>query len=162
PPPLPAPPSETKANTPVAIAPPPLPIPPSMPPAPRSEPSRPMAVAPSQPPTPSVQPDKAKAQQLLADARRLQKEGRLAEARQKPVTAQKLGASFGLSEDRPELALLDLAALTDKRIDSLKHQANDHLQVAATDPNRFPKAEANLLEARQLAIAFGFDTKELD
>ncbi len=146
-----------------ATKPPAPPVRPSLPPAPRSEASRPpLPKAPSPAPAPLPGPDKTKAQQLLAQARQHQKDGRLAEARLKALEAQKVGATFGPSEDRPELALLDLAALCDKRIDSLKQRAQDYLLTAATDPSRFQKAEANLVQARQLAVAFGFDSMDVD
>jgi type II secretory pathway component GspD/PulD (secretin)/tetratricopeptide (TPR) repeat protein len=139
----------------------------SVPPAPRADATPAVAAARqptvAAPPTaPVVDTGKQNAQRLLAEARLFQKEGRLAEARQKVLEAQKVGASFTPGEDRPEAALLELAALCDKRIDSLKQQAGDYLHSTNGDPSRYQKAETNLVQARQLASAFGFDTQEID
>jgi type II secretory pathway component GspD/PulD (secretin) len=105
---------------------------------------------------------KEQARLLLLQARQYQKEGRLEEARQKALEAQGLGASYGPEEDRPEVALIGLSALCQKRVDSLVQQANDFTSTAEVDPTRYQRAEANLVQARGLAVAFGFDTQSVD
>jgi type II secretory pathway component GspD/PulD (secretin) len=122
-------------------------------------------VLPSQP-TPVGGPqgpaiDKPRAQALLAEARRLQGQGMLMEARQKALEAQHIGAFFGPEEDTPELALVSLIALCDQRINGLLVHATDMAQMAA-DPARLQKAEADLAQARQLAVVFGVDTQAID
>src|SRR5581483_8339251 len=68
---------------------------------------------------------KAQAQQLLVQARALQKENKLIDARAKAIEAQKLGAPFGPLEDSPELALQQLAVQTRQHIDVLLRNATE-------------------------------------
>jgi type II secretory pathway component GspD/PulD (secretin) len=105
---------------------------------------------------------KLQAQTLVSESRQLQREGRLVEARQKALDAQKLGAVFGPTEDRPEQALLAVGALCQRRIETLMQQANDSLSRAATDSSRYFQAEQQMNQARSLAVAFGFDTQLID
>lgn len=129
-------------------------------------PTPPPALEPPPLPTPSTSgpaaSSKAEAQKLIAEARQLQQEGRLLEAREKAMAAQKLAASFGPEDDRPELVLLALTALCEKRVETLLQQASDHMAAAATDPSRLHKAEADLTQARQLAVGFAIDTHRID
>jgi type II secretory pathway component GspD/PulD (secretin) len=108
--------------------------------------------------SPAVADKKTQARALLAEARQLQKEGRLVEARQKAEDARNTGASFGPDEDRPELVMLALSALCQQRIERLLQQAND---TAATngDPGRYQRAELDLKQARQLAQAFKLESQ---
>src|SRR5262249_55649886 len=46
--------------------------------------------------------------------------------------------------------------------ESLVQQATDYAATAQADPARFQKAEADLAQARQLAIGFGVDTQAID
>src|SRR5439155_23351295 len=62
---------------------------------------------------------KARAVQLVMEARRLQREGHLVESRQQAIEAQKLGAVYAPTEDRPDMVLVELAALCKKRVESL-------------------------------------------
>src|SRR5262249_19128805 len=145
-----------------ALPPPPEPVVPSpLPPGPAvaGGPEMPPTVTPHMAPAPV--PDKAQAQRLLTDARQFQKEGRLAEAAQRARDAKKAGATFGPDEDRPEVALLAAAALGEKRIEGLLQQAPDLASAPPTDPSRYQKAEAVLVQARQLADAFGFDAQPI-
>jgi type II secretory pathway component GspD/PulD (secretin) len=105
---------------------------------------------------------KLRAQQLLAEARTLQRQGLLVEARQKVLEAQRAGAVFGADEDRPELALIQLAGLASKQIEGLLQEATDNAVTAAINPVRYQKAEADLVKARQLADSFGLDTQPID
>jgi len=122
------------------------------------------ATLPIMPPTvPSMaNGSKEQARLLLLEARQCQKEGRLLEARQKALEAQRVGAAFGSNEDTPELALLAISALCQKRIDALVQQATDYATALDRDPSRCQRAEANLMQARQLAMACGFDTQAVD
>jgi type II secretory pathway component GspD/PulD (secretin)/tetratricopeptide (TPR) repeat protein len=105
---------------------------------------------------------KLRAQMLLTEARQLQKEGRLLEARQKALEAQKAFANFGPEEDRPELVLLAVSALCQKRIETLMQQAGDYAATSEVDPSRYQRAVQELAQARQLAVGFGFDTQLID
>lgn len=100
---------------------------------------------------------KQRAQQLVADARQLQSQGMLIEARQKLQEAQKVGANFSLEEDSPENALVQLNAQAYRKVVGLMDAAED----LAKGGNR-PRAEENLKQARQVAIGFGFDTMPID
>jgi len=122
------------------------------------------AALPIMPPTmPSLaNGSKEQARLLLLQARQCQKEGRLLEARQKALEAQRVGATFGSNEDTPELALLAVSALCQKRIDTLVQQATEYATTLDRDPSRCQRAEANLMQARQLAMACGFDTQAVD
>jgi len=113
---------------------------------------------------PSLRPDPTKetALRLMAEARSLQREGRLIEAREKALDAQKTGASFGPDEDRPERALLELADLCNRKVENLMQHATDCAKTGQEDPARFREAEANLSMARQLAAGFGLDTLRID
>jgi type II secretory pathway component GspD/PulD (secretin) len=118
---------------------------------------------PTPPPAPANGVDKKlQARTLLAEARRLQKEGRLLEARRKALEAQRLGASYGPDDDRPELVLLALSALCQKRIETLVQQAGDWAAAANGDPKRYERAESDLRQARQLALGFHLDTQLID
>jgi type II secretory pathway component GspD/PulD (secretin) len=140
----------------------PIPVAPGAPPQPGPAPvGNPAAAVMPTAPLPS-DPAKAQAQQLLAQCRQLQREGRLVEARQKALAAQAARAVFTPTEDSPELALIQLSALSYKQIDSLMQQAADYQQTAASNPANYQKAEQNLRLARQLAAGFGFDTAPVD
>jgi type II secretory pathway component GspD/PulD (secretin) len=102
------------------------------------------------------------ARMLLAEAKLLQGQGRLVEARQKAVDAQKTGAAFGPDEERPEMVLLQLGALCDKKIASLLQRAGDCLALAGSDPAQLQKAEADLLQARELSAGFGLDSMPVE
>jgi type II secretory pathway component GspD/PulD (secretin) len=105
---------------------------------------------------------KQRAQTLLAEARQLQTAGRLVEARQRLQEAQRAGATFGPGEETPDAALVQLNALAYRRVVNLVEQADDYTKTGAADPARCQKAEANLKEARQLALGFGYDTVPVD
>jgi type II secretory pathway component GspD/PulD (secretin) len=102
--------------------------------------------------------NKVKAQALMSDARQLQKEGRLIEARQKALDCQRLGVVYSPTEDRPEQALVQLSALAGKKVDNLVGEADDWMAGAGGNADRLSKAEGNLVQARLLAEGFGLDT----
>jgi type II secretory pathway component GspD/PulD (secretin) len=121
------------------------------------------------PPLPAVDPQtatgdpiKPKAQALLAEARQLQKEGKLIDARAKVVECQHLNVTYGPDEDRPEQILLQLVHLAGERMDNLIAEADDYERTALADPSRHAKAEADLLQARQLAASYLLDTFRID
>jgi type II secretory pathway component GspD/PulD (secretin)/tetratricopeptide (TPR) repeat protein len=115
-------------------------------------------------PVPTVQtanPAKEQAQRLVAEARQCQKDGRLVEARQKAMEAQKLNVTFAADEDRPEMVLLAVSATCEKQIETLVQQASEMGAAAATDPAKCQKAENCLAQAKQLAETFGFDAQPI-
>jgi type II secretory pathway component GspD/PulD (secretin) len=111
---------------------------------------------------PAVPPAKQKAIGLLAEARKLQAENRLVEARQKALEAQKSGAVFTVEEDSPERALLQLTEQAHKWLEQLQQEAVDFAATGFVDPTRFGKAEDNLKQARKLAMDFSLDTQAID
>ncbi len=111
---------------------------------------------------PAVDPNKAKAKAWMAEVRKLQAAGKLVEARTTALQCQKLGVAFDPEEDRPETALLQLAALADKRIESLMQEATDYTVTGQGDPARVKKAEDDLALAKQLAQGFGLDVQPID
>jgi type II secretory pathway component GspD/PulD (secretin) len=115
------------------------------------------------PPAPSFDSGKkAQAKLLLTQARQLQGEGRLLEAREKAIEAQRVGAAFSAEEDRPEAVLLAISALCQKRIDNLVQQASEALSGAEADPSRYQRAERDLTQAKQLAVGCKLDTQAID
>jgi type II secretory pathway component GspD/PulD (secretin)/tetratricopeptide (TPR) repeat protein len=105
---------------------------------------------------------KQHAVELMAESKQLQKEGKLVEARQLALDAQKTGANFTAEGDRPDSALLQLTSLATHRIDFLLQEATDYAATGHMDPARFQKAEQNLEQARKLAIGFSLDTQAID
>lgn len=133
--------------------------------APRVTPPAPLPLTPPPAPTPSAgagDTRKPQALALLEQARRCQKEGRLVEARRCAVDAQNLKAPFRADEEGPDKVLLWLSAQANRQVETLVAQANDNLAAAGADPARLPKAETCLNQARELALAYGFDTHALD
>jgi type II secretory pathway component GspD/PulD (secretin) len=106
---------------------------------------------------------KARAQQLLAEVRKLQDEGKFIEAWQKVAEAQKAGGAFGPDEYSPDVAAQQLAIVARRRIAGLVHSADEVMSYAGTDPKlrdpmtRYQKAEESLAEASRLAVAFRQD-----
>jgi general secretion pathway protein D len=106
---------------------------------------------------------KRQALQLVAEARMLQQQNRLIEARQKIVEAQRLGAPFRSDEDNPDHAYQQVALAAKQRIDGLVNQAGDVVRYGkGAQPVRCQEAERGLLEARQLAAAFGQDPNPIE
>src|SRR5262249_5403561 len=62
----------------------------------------------------------------------------------------------------PELALVNLAALCDKCVQTLLKHAEDCVAAGAGDAARFEKARADLAQARKLANGFGLDVRRID
>jgi type II secretory pathway component GspD/PulD (secretin) len=108
-------------------------------------------------------PKKQIVQQMMVEVRALQQRGMLVEARQKALEAQKYGVTtFDPNEDRPETALLQLAALADKKIEALMAEATDYAATGQSEPARFQKAQSDLEQAKQLAQGFGLDAQPVN
>jgi type II secretory pathway component GspD/PulD (secretin) len=113
---------------------------------------------------------KQRARGLAAEARALQGNNRLIEARARAqeglrfeIEATKGGAAFDRNEDTPSQALLDLNTRCTAHIETLLRRAEDSMAGAANrDPSAFQKAAACLAEARQLALVFRLDTARID
>ena len=58
--------------------------------------------------------------------------------------------------------MLAVGALCHRRIEDHLQHANQYLATAELDSSRYQRAEAELAQARQLALAFGFDTHMID
>jgi type II secretory pathway component GspD/PulD (secretin)/tetratricopeptide (TPR) repeat protein len=101
--------------------------------------------------------DKAKAASCVAEARQLQREGRLVEAREKALQAQKMSVSFRSDEDRPEAVLMGLNRLCQNRVDALMSQADQHMKAG-----NIQMAEQHLSQAKQLAVGFSLDCYLID
>src|SRR5262249_21017922 len=104
-----------------------------------------------------------RAQNLVAEAQRYQREGKLLEARQKAIEAQRVGATFAPNEVGPELVYQQVALEARQRVDTLMRQASDGVAQGAGDTaTRCRQAEARLNQARELAAAFGHDVQPID
>src|SRR5262249_50820323 len=110
------------------------------------------------------------------EARALQRDNRLIEARVKAQEGQRFeiqavrgGAAFDRNEDTPSQALLDLNTLCSGQVERLLRRAEDSMaggagQVAPGGPPgaKHEMAAAGLAEARQLALVFRLDTARID
>ena len=115
------------------------------------------SVEPSLPPVNDAK--KAQARQMLAEADKLMKEGRLLEARQKCVEVQKISVAYGVNEPGPNVTLMQLQVACQKRIDALIEQASNSMASGSSNPAGCQRAETDLNQARSLAVGFRFDTK---
>lgn len=117
--------------------------------------------APTMPAGPS--PEKLRAQQLVAEAQRLHREGKLADARQKVEEARRLRVTFAADETSPEFVDQQLAIEVRHRIDGLVRQAETTLSYGKGDGKaRTSEAEKRLEEARGLAASFGQDVRPIE
>ncbi len=106
---------------------------------------------------------KEQARHLMVQGRQAQRAGQLLEARQKFAEAQRLGVAFGPNEDSPDLAMQQVAATARTRIDILVNHASEMVGHGQGDATmRYQKAEEELLQAHQLAAAFGLDTQPVN
>lgn len=119
---------------------------------------QPVAAAVMQP----TDPKKSQAIQLIVEARHLQKEGKLLEARQRLLAAQRLKAHFEANEERPERALAQLVEVVHRQIDGLVREATDLAATGRETPGSFERAEDNLVQAGQLAVGFGLDPQAVE
>jgi type II secretory pathway component GspD/PulD (secretin) len=104
-----------------------------------------------------------RARRLMAEARSLQQQNRLLEARDKIDEARRLGVTFRPDEETPSVVYQQLAFQARQRIDSLVHHAGETLRYGTQAPMaRCKDAEYDLSQARQLALAFGLDIHPID
>lgn len=93
---------------------------------------------------------------LLVEARLMQKQGRLVEARSKALAAQKIGGATQPGEDTPDVVLQQLSRQARATVDSLVSQS---ALTAGKDnaPGRLEQADRELDQAMALARGFGLD-----
>ncbi len=104
----------------------------------------------------------SRARQLMTEARSLQQQNRLLEARDKIAEVQRLNVSFQLGEDSPNQVYQQLALSARQRIDTLVHHAGETLRYGTQAPmSRCQDAERDLSQAQQLAVAFGLDMQPI-
>jgi type II secretory pathway component GspD/PulD (secretin)/tetratricopeptide (TPR) repeat protein len=97
---------------------------------------------------------------MIRDAKELQKQGRLAEARAKLIDAQKLHAVFGPGEEGPDVAMMKLTADGKKQIDASLHDAS--VCMGKNTPADLSMAAAKLTSARETAVALGLDAQVIE
>ncbi|MFQ3648868.1 MAG: hypothetical protein SNJ75_00935 [Gemmataceae bacterium] len=102
--------------------------------------------------------EKLRAQQLVAEAMRLQSEGKLIEAKNKVSEAMKLRAVFAADEMSPALVYQQLAAAALHRVETMTRESRE-MVGRGVDASI---ATARLQEARALAVAFKHDTAGID
>jgi type II secretory pathway component GspD/PulD (secretin) len=124
---------------------------------------RPAPAAPRIARGPKQDPTRARVRALVAEARKLQKEGKLVEARAKVIEAQKWRVTFAPGEDSPGLVYQQLAADARRAINRIVARAQRHIVSGTGDAReRYRQAEKSLLQGRGLAVAFGQDTYRVD
>jgi Flp pilus assembly secretin CpaC len=98
---------------------------------------------------------------MVREAQEMERRGMLTEARQKAFEARALKANFTPEEDSPDSVLLSVSAKCDRQI--LAHLQQAAQEVGdANDPQRFGKAQVQILSARKLAQAFELDSGRID
>jgi type II secretory pathway component GspD/PulD (secretin) len=112
-------------------------------------------------PTPVMNPARQKALALIVECRTLQRSGKLAEARDKAIDAQKLNAEYAANEDRPEIALMEL---NQQGVAEINRRIEEAMKVAGSQPTPASVAQAQgmLALTRQLAVGMGLDTFPVD
>jgi type II secretory pathway component GspD/PulD (secretin) len=129
----------------------------------KPQPSSPYDRGTAYPPTVQTGDGQMRARQLMAEAKMLQQQNRLLEARDKIAEVQRLGVSFRIDEETPNQIYQQLAFLARQRIDNLVHHASETLRYGTQAPlMRCQDAERDLTQARQLAVAFGLDLQPID
>jgi hypothetical protein len=98
---------------------------------------------------------------MVREARELERQGMLADARQKALEARALKATFLPEEDSPDSVLASLTAKCDRQIVTHLQQAVQQVGNAA-DPQRFEKAQGQIMAARKLAQVFELDAGRID
>jgi type II secretory pathway component GspD/PulD (secretin) len=106
--------------------------------------------------------NRSKAVTLLMEARMLERQDRLPEARGKVIEAQKLFTQWSPVEESPSAVLRDLDTKAAARVKSLLNQATEIVAKNPADSTRFQKADNYLVIARRLAEAFQQDTRPID
>ena len=115
--------------------------------------------APAMPPSAAATKDlgKAEAAQMVADGRRLMRQGQLVEAKAKAVAAVRVNAPFGPTEDSPDALMRDVQSEGKKYVDVFTQDAQLHLKK-----RDLKKADAALTAARGVAAGMGFPTRSID
>lgn len=108
------------------------------------------------------------AQQLLTEARALQRQGNLIEAHAKAmeakkatIAAQRQGVVFPPDADSADLALLQMNVQAKQIYERMVIDV-DRIAAMAGDPQRYAKAEMILSKAKELAVAFGHNVSAID
>jgi len=109
-------------------------------------------------PTPPEVNHKLRAQQLVAEAMRLQGEGKLIEAKNKVHEAMNLRVTFAPDEMSPALVYQQLAAAALHQVETLTRESRE-MVGRGVDAS---VAAAQLQQARALAVAFKHDTAGVD
>jgi type II secretory pathway component GspD/PulD (secretin) len=105
---------------------------------------------------------KARAVEYVVEARSLESQQLLVEARAKALEAQKTFAVWSPIEDSPAAVLRDLDTKAANRVKFLMNQATETVANNPADTTRFQKADTFLGIARRLAEAFRQDTAPID
>ncbi len=107
--------------------------------------------------------NKARAAQLLAEARELQKAQKLLEARAKVLEARELRVAYAPGEETPDGVLLNLSAEARWQVEWLIREAVKLTGTSGPDmAQRYQKAEQALAQARTVAAGFGMDVQPID
>lgn len=123
----------------------------------------PPAGVPTEPKSVEGSDKKLQAQQLVAEAQRLQREGKLIDAKTKAAQALRLNATFKADEAAPDLVFQQVSMEARRKVESLAREAEDLRNSGIGDKTiRYRIAERKLVEARELAAGFGHDTVPLD
>jgi type II secretory pathway component GspD/PulD (secretin) len=101
--------------------------------------------------------DKLKAQQLVAEAQRYHREGKLVEAQQKALEAKRLNVAFAPEETSPDFVYQQVTIEVRQRVEGHFRAAQD-----AAAQGKMDVAEKHLADGKALAAAFGQDTKPFD
>ncbi|MBI3822124.1 MAG: hypothetical protein HY289_05520 [Planctomycetes bacterium] len=116
---------------------------------------------PFDPPAADSSANKNRAVVMVREARELERQGQLYEARLKASEARVLKATFLPDEDSPDAVLWSLSAKCDRQIVTHLQTALQHASNA-DDAQRFQKAQEHILAARKLAHAFELDPGRID
>jgi len=123
-------------------------------------PDGPNKVGPNTPIPAEMQAAKNRAIVMVREARELERQGMLVEARHKANEARTLRVTFLPEEDSPDAVVGSISAKCEKQIQMMLQQATE--SVTGNDPQRFEKANAQIGHARQLAQAFNLDASRID
>jgi hypothetical protein len=117
----------------------------------------PPAGVPTEPKSVEGSDKKLQAQQLVAEAqRRLQREGKLIDAKTKAARALRLNATFKADEAAPDLVFQQVSMEARRKVESLAREAEDLRNSGIGEKTiRYRIAERKLVEARELAAGFG-------
>jgi type II secretory pathway component GspD/PulD (secretin) len=105
----------------------------------------------------------SRVRQLIVEARALQQQNRLIEAREKITEAQAMGTAPRPGEESPNQVYQQLVFVARQRIDNLVLRANEVLRYGTqANQTRCQQAENDLAQAAQLAAAFGLDSQPVE